>query len=126
MGDGVGAHRCRGDRCFTYYLEVYLGCKLPALRLLSISHQWLLPDLAEFKFISRLFLKSVLWLLDKDSSLQLSPLDEVQAGRFLALRPSGTSHKRTLSTLRQTLTQVPPTYAPHHHPTLLTLLDQSS
>ncbi|MEQ2293392.1 hypothetical protein AMECASPLE_032870 [Ameca splendens] len=59
---------------------------------LSINHQWLFPELAVFKLVSRLFLKSVLWLLDNDSSLQLSPPDEVQAGSFLALQPSGSSH----------------------------------
>ncbi|MED6276376.1 hypothetical protein CHARACLAT_002353 [Characodon lateralis] len=94
---------------------MYLDWKLPGLRHLSISHQWLFPDLVEFKLVSRLFLKSVLWLLDKKSSLQLSTLDQVQAGSFLALRPSGSSHKRTLSTLQPALTQVPPTCAPHHH-----------
>ncbi|MEQ2176549.1 hypothetical protein GOODEAATRI_029079 [Goodea atripinnis] len=51
------------------HLEVYLGWKLPALRRLSINHQWLFPDLAEFQFVSRLCLKSVLWLPGKDGLL---------------------------------------------------------
>ncbi|MED6237975.1 hypothetical protein ATANTOWER_002571 [Ataeniobius toweri] len=41
--DGVGVHRCRGDRCFalTNYLEVYLGWKLSALQCQSCFQSWL-------------------------------------------------------------------------------------
>ncbi|MEQ2286691.1 hypothetical protein AMECASPLE_005013 [Ameca splendens] len=50
----------------------------------------------------------------------LSPADQVQAGSFLALRPSGSSNKRTLSTLQPALMQVPPTCARHHLSSLIT------
>ncbi|MED6280566.1 hypothetical protein CHARACLAT_012074 [Characodon lateralis] len=79
----------------------HLSRRLPVLRRLSVSQQWLLSRPGS---VSSLF--PDFWI--KDSSLQLPFLDKLKADSFLALRSASHNPKRTLFTLHK----VP--CKPHH------------